>query len=188
MTHNINNNVNKNNNALYFDIVINGSPFNSPVERYGPNIQIVCDRCQNSPITQGYGHGTNDMCMPCVNKIKQQFQISDTDQVRIRRDMNLTLMEQEQYYTKMMQHQYTPSNNLTFMMQDMFSPSVDFNNLQAFNDVGSGSAFASVDSLFGDNTNTKTNNANMNELIENRGGNGWSGLTRMSQSMFNRKN
>jgi hypothetical protein len=192
MTHNINNNVNKNNNALYFDIVINGSPFNSPVERYGPNIQIVCDRCQNSPITQGYGYKTNDMCLPCVNKIKQQFQTSDADQVRIRRDMNLTLMEQDQYTTNMMQRQYNPpssSNNLTFMMQDMFRSSVDFNNLQAFNDTGNGgSAFASVDSLFGDNTNTKTNNPNVNELIGNRGGNGWSGLTRMSQSMFNRKN
>jgi hypothetical protein len=106
--------------------------------------------------------------------------------------MNLTLMEQDQYTTNMMQRQYNPpssSNNLTFMMQDMFRSSVDFNNLQAFNDTGNGgSAFASVDSLFGDNTNTKTNNPNVNELIGNRGGNGWSGLTRMSQSMFNRKN
>ena len=182
-------------NAVYFDIVINGSPFNSPIERYGSNMQIVCDRCQKSPITQGYGYDTNDMCMPCVNKIKQDFQISDADQVRIKRDMNRTMMQQEQFTTKMAQNQFTPSNNLTFMRQDIFRTSVNFDTIQSFNS-GSGN-YASLDSPFTAipatqsvphlNNANSSNSANLTELIENRGGNNWSGVTRMVQNIYNRR-
>lgn len=179
---------------MYWNIVIMGKQFNSPIERYGYNTHIVCDRCQTSPITHGYGYGTLDMCMPCVTKVKQIFQVSDEDQDSINSDLNCTMMQQEQFFTKMRQKQFftnmrqkqfTPSDNLTFMMQDMFMPSVDFDNLQAFNDFeNSKNAFP----ITGSHPSPKTNNPNMNEQIENRVGNGWSGLTRMGQSIFNKKN
>jgi len=76
-------------------------------------VQIVCDRCQASPITAGYGLGPKDICLSCANKIMTMLEYIDNEYG------NCTLMIQDQY-------DETPTtrggnSNLTFMLQDQFT-------------------------------------------------------------------
>ena len=49
------------NEKKYIQIGTLGCRFNSPEERYRVGARIVCDRCQSTPIMQGYGLGNQDL-------------------------------------------------------------------------------------------------------------------------------
>jgi hypothetical protein len=91
-----------------------GTRFYKPEERYGPGVQIACDRCQTSPISEGYGLGPNDICLPCVNKVIAYSYGYHGD---------LKMMKQEQF-TRLWENQIIESrvgnSPLTFMEQGMF--------------------------------------------------------------------
>lgn len=136
-----------NNNRLYFDIVLKGKQFMSAMERYGSDMQIICDRCQNSPITQGYGLNSYDMCLPCVNKVKKIMQVVDDEHSKINKDINCTRMCQIQFTTNMLQNQYNPTDRLTFMLQTQYKPqSINIDNIQGFGDIGN--KYSSLESQF----------------------------------------
>ena len=75
-------------NISYTKIVIEGTRFYKPEERYGLGVQIVCDRCQATPIMEGYGFGNSDICLPCASRI-----IDFPEHM----DNKLTFMEQQQF-------------------------------------------------------------------------------------------
>ena len=75
------------NNISYTEIVEKGKVFSSPEERYGSAVQIVCDRCQASPITEGYGFGNSDICLPCASRVMGFSEHID--------GLHLTFMEQD---------------------------------------------------------------------------------------------
>ena len=93
------------NDKKYIQIVSLGVQFNSPEERYRVGAQIVCDRCQSTPIFQGYGLGNQDLCLPCVDKVRKACGLPDISDRH-------TLMVQRQFRL--------PSEKLTFMLQDQF--------------------------------------------------------------------
>lgn len=72
----------------YLDVINKGKQFNSPAERYAEGVQIICDRCQNAPIMEGYGYETLDICLLCANIITE---------INYDNDDNLTFMCQEQF-------------------------------------------------------------------------------------------
>lgn len=109
----------------YIEIVEKGKLFSSPEERYGSAVQIVCDRCQATPIKEGYGFGNSDICFLCANRVLDFLENLDS--------LNLTMMEQEQFgetrggnsqITLMAQNQFVETRGgnspITFMMQDQF--------------------------------------------------------------------
>jgi hypothetical protein len=93
------------NDKKYIQIVSLGVRFKSPEERYRVGAQIVCDRCQSTPIHEGYGLGNQDLCLPCVDKVRNACGLPDISDRH-------TLMAQRQF-----RH---PSEELTFMLQDQF--------------------------------------------------------------------
>ena len=108
------------NDTKYIQIVSLGVQFNSPEERYRIGAQIVCDRCQSTPIFQGYGLGNQDLCLPCADKVRKACGLPDINDRH-------TLMVQRQFnppsekLTYMVQRQFNPtSEKLTFMLQDQF--------------------------------------------------------------------
>jgi hypothetical protein len=96
------------NDNKYIQIITLGCQFNSPEERYRVGAQIVCDRCQSTPIRQGYGLGNQDLCLPCVDKVRATCNMPRLDD-----PLTPTLMCQRQFRP--------PSGKLTFMLQDQFT-------------------------------------------------------------------
>ena len=112
-------------NISYIDIIENGSFFSNPEERYGPGAHIVCDRCQSSPIRYGYGFGTQDLCMPCVEKVSN---VTTTDTHVKPSSDECTLMMQDQFTSRIWGNNprdepAQSSRSLTFMLQDQFRSS-----------------------------------------------------------------
>lgn len=95
------------NDKKYIQIVTLGCRFNSPEERYRVGARIVCDRCQSTPVMQGYGLGNQDLCLPCVAKVRASCSMPDLDD-----PLTPTLMCQRQFRP--------PSEELTFMLQDQY--------------------------------------------------------------------
>ncbi len=93
------------NDKKYIQIVTLGCRFNSPEERYRVGARIVCDRCQSTPVMQGYGLGNQDLCLPCVDKVRATCGLPDISDRH-------TLMVQRQFRP--------PSEELTFMLQDQY--------------------------------------------------------------------
>lgn len=93
------------NDKKYIQILSLGVRFTSPEERYRVGAQIVCDRCQSTPIFQGYGLGNQDLCLPCVDKVRKACGLPDISDRH-------TLMVQRQFRP--------PSEKLTYMLQDQF--------------------------------------------------------------------
>lgn len=93
------------NDKKYIQIVSLGVRFKSPEERYRVGAQIVCDRCQSTPIHEGYGLGIQDLCLPCVDKVRN----------------TCGLLDISERHTYMAQRQFKPPRReLTFMLQDQF--------------------------------------------------------------------
>ena len=105
------------NDKKYIQIVSLGVRFKSPGERYRVGAQIVCDRCQSTPIHEGYGLGNQDLCLPCVDKVRNACGLLDISERH-------TFMAQRQFRP--------PSENLTFMLQDQFwdEPVITTTNMQ----------------------------------------------------------
>ena len=51
----------------------NGKYYNPASDRYGPNANVVCDRCRRNNLDICIGLQTYDLCLPCVQEINESL-------------------------------------------------------------------------------------------------------------------
>src|SRR5437868_7628311 len=105
------------------DIVNYGTYYNPASNHYNNGGTVTCDRCKKTDLDICIGWEKYDLCLPCVEKVKNNMNkpVSDnTPRIMMMQSQFATRMEQEQFRTKMQQNQFA-----TFMQQNQFNEKKD---------------------------------------------------------------
>jgi hypothetical protein len=152
-------------------IIENGQLYYPANQRYGPDKQVVCDRCKRNNLSICIGYESYDLCLTCADKITPSHQyINEKPQMDVPsrdifdRDMYVTKMEQDFYkpiyHTRMEQNMFRNRNPtvVTLMAQEIYKPTKPDNFFDNFKDKFSNMTFMEQDIFKKDNKKNNLDN------------------------------
>jgi hypothetical protein len=135
-------------------IIENGQLYYPANQRYGPDKQVVCDRCKRNNLSICIGYESYDLCLTCADKITpSMYYINEKPQMDVPsrdifdRDMYVTKMEQNFYkpiyHTRMEQNMFRNRDPkvVTLMAQDIYKPEKSDNFFDKFTNKFSNMTF-----------------------------------------------
>ena len=127
----------------------NGTYYNPASKRYGPDANVVCDRCKKSKLDVCIGLQIYDLCLACVQEINELLKKKPVTTLppglpECSRNPPLTRMIQSQFRppgsstsggmrTNMLQNQFRPNDIATLMVQNQFRPNDDVKSYMQVN-------------------------------------------------------
>ena len=123
-----------------------GTYHNPASQRYGPDANVVCDRCKKSKLDVCIGYQTYDLCLACIQEINELLKKKPiTTLPECSRNPPLTRMIQSQFRptgstggsmmrTNMVQNQFRSNvDTVTLMAQNQFRPNDDLKSYMQVN-------------------------------------------------------